>query len=219
MKRGSTALDDFPTNLSALEVGDSFGTESPTISIMDSIRRLSRELDPGQATNLNRLEASRMIYNLEYDLLALNDPSEEDPAPKSQHLFEVIPLKIAVHLYMYLFIREIPQTSKIIDRMVLRLQRSLDSQLFVWLNSTDECLTWFLWILFMGRIASRGRSEGFWFLQKFVATTDLLGIFSQESMELHMRKILWHEGFCATQSENLWDEIMLFGDGDIDPVV
>jgi hypothetical protein len=160
-----------------------------------------------------------MIYNLEYDLLALNDPSEDDPTPKSQHSFEVIALKTAVHLYLYLFIREIPQTSKIIERMVLRLQRSLDSQLFVWLNHTDECLTWLLWILFMGRIAARGRSEGLWFLQKLVATTDLLEIFSPESLELHLRKILWHEGFCATQCEILWDDIMLFGDGKIDPVV
>lgn len=189
------------------------------ISIMDSIRRLSRDLDPGQVIVVNRLKTSCMIYNLEYDLLALNDPSEDDPTPKSQHSFEVIALKTAVHLYLYLFIREIPQTSKIIERMVLRLQRSLDSQLFVWLNHTDECLTWLLWILFMGRIAARGRSEGLWFLQKLVATTDLLEIFSPESLELHLRKILWHEGFCATQCEILWDDIMLFGDGKIDPVV
>lgn len=189
------------------------------ISIMGSIRRLSRDLNPGQVKVVNRLEASCMIYNLEFDLLALNDLSEDDPWPRIEHPFEVIPLKTAVHLYMYLFIREIPQTSKIINRMALRLQRSLDSQLVVWLNSTDECLTWLLWILFMGRIASRGRTGDSWFLQKLVITADLLGIFSPKSLELHLRKILWHEEFCMAECENLWDDIMLFGNGEIDPVV
>jgi len=156
------------------------------ISIMDLIRRLSRAIDPDQVTVVSRVEASCMIYNLEYDLLALNGSSKDEPALKSQHSFEVIPLKTAVHLYTYLFIREIPQNSKIIDRMVLRLQNSLETQIFVWLGSTDECQTWLLWILFMGCVATRGKKEGFWFLQNLVKTTDMLGIFSQESLKLHL---------------------------------
>jgi hypothetical protein len=63
-------LDEFPLGSSRLNAEDTFGTESPLISVINSIRRLSRDLDPEYVGNVDRVKASSMIYNLEYDLLA-----------------------------------------------------------------------------------------------------------------------------------------------------
>jgi hypothetical protein len=134
---------------------------------------------------------------------------------ETQHPFKVVPLKTAVHLYLYLVIRETPQTSKIIDGMVLRLQDSLESQLFQWWNSTIDCQIWLLWVLFIGYTASYGRDQRFWFVQQLAATTDLLGIFSQESLKIHLEKVLWQDAFCAGYCKTLWDDIMLLGESEL----
>lgn len=200
---------------SLLKVEDVFGTESPIVSAIDSIRRLSRNLDPKHVASVDRVEASSMIYSLEYDLLLLNDAPTDASAAKRQYSFEVLPLKTAVHLYLYLVIREIPQSSKIINGMVWGLQNSTESQLFQWWNSTVNCQIWLLWTLFMGYTASIGGYQRFWFVQQLAATADLLGIFSHESLKLHLEKVLWQDTFFTRHCESLWEDIMLLGETEL----
>lgn len=197
-----------------LSTEDLFGTVgTPMVGIVDSIRRLSGDLDPENTGSVDRVKASSSIYKLEYSLLSLNSASRDSPELVNQHSFKIVPLKTAVHLYLYLVIREIPRNSKIIERMVVRLQDSLEPDLFQWWNSTVECQTWLLWILFIGCTTSYA-DQKVWFVREFVTITDLLGISSQKSLELHLKKVLWQGAFYAGHCSTLWDEVMLLGEAE-----
>ncbi|KAF4628236.1 hypothetical protein G7Y89_g9915 [Cudoniella acicularis] len=191
-----------------LQPEEAFGLESPMVRIFHLIRILSFDLDPDHISKLDRVLASNMIYELEYDILSLNKDPVDELALVPSHSFEVIPLKTAVHLYLYLVIRAIPQMSKAIERLVLRLQDSLKLGLQQWWVSSSECETWLLWILFIGAVASRGRYERRWFIQYLANIMSLLGIYSFEALQSHLEKVLWQEAFCANHCRSVWGDVV-----------
>jgi hypothetical protein len=185
-----------------------FGSQSPIINIIQLLRKLSSDLDRHKLSVANRLNASNNIYNLEYELLLLNKSRPEDPEPSSSAFyFEAMPLQLAAHLFLWLAIREIPQTSELMYTLVQRLQRSLELKITVWWTSSLERLTWLLWILFMGGVASAGRIERTWFVRQMKIVCFQLDIMTKDDMRAYLVKVLWQDAFCADRCVSLWKDL------------
>jgi hypothetical protein len=201
-------LPPISTTLETLSYNPSptFGALSPMVSIFDALRSLSQMLDP-QSTKTNGLDkpqASNLVYNLEYDLLSLNTPFLS-----SEFGIEVLPLKTAVHIYLYLVIREIPMSSHTIGRMMLRLQDALEGDIDIYWTTTPVLQAWLLWILFIGYIAADQRPERAWFVNQIARTVGLLGVYTLEALEGELKKVLWREDFCGGVCRGLWGEIVV----------
>jgi hypothetical protein len=190
---------------------DLFGSESPLVPIFHSLRILSSDLDPDRISTADCLKASNMIYNTEFDLLSLNKVCADDLEP-SEYLysFEVVPLKTAAHLYLYLVAREVPPMSALVYRLVQRLHESLEEQLPGWWTSNIERQTWLLWMLFMGGVAAVGRVERWWFVRELGNVCRMLGIWSGVAFRDDLMKVLWQEAWCVDHCAALWQDVRAF---------
>lgn len=179
-----------------LDPKDTFGLSSPILNVVTQIRYLTSRLDHKTKKLLDRMNLSNGIYHLEYDLLVLN----QDETSLSALAYPLTPfefsLKTAIHIFLHLFIREIPSSSQAIGKMALRLRTSLESSLYDWWNADSEYQTWLLWILFAGYLACEGILEQReWFLGNLGVTSDLLGICDGEGLRGRLEMVLWVEEF------------------------
>ncbi|KAH7399808.1 fungal-specific transcription factor domain-containing protein [Cadophora sp. MPI-SDFR-AT-0126] len=200
-------------NPAFLKPSHTFGATSPIPPIFDALRTLSQSLSPANIACINRIGASNAIYNLEYDLLLLNEPfSAFSDVLDSTIQVKTLPLRTAAHIYLWLAIREIPLTSELIHRMVQRLQESLVGTLSQWWTGTRESMIWLLWILFVGGIAAMGREERMWFVQEMSGICRTLGISDNDTLRNSLYLVLWQEEFCGEKLELLWlDVVPLLG--------
>lgn len=194
---------------------ENLGLYSPIISIFQSLRALSYDLDPVRITSANRLRASHMIYETEYTLLSLNQANVNDSQPTSCiHLFEVIPLKNAAYLYLYLVIREIPVASRLITRLVDRLQEALENQSGRWWHLAEERKIWLLWILFMGYSATADRNERWGFVQEVRHVCLELGMSGGQELKDTLKRVLWQEAWCADHCVSLLNDLWILRDSE-----
>ncbi|PMD44826.1 hypothetical protein L207DRAFT_562146 [Hyaloscypha variabilis F] len=184
-------------------------TSSILPSIITSLRTLSSSLDPINIEFLNRLEASTQIYNLEYDILLLNSSTSYSLAQ------ELIPLKIAAHLYLWLVIRELPPSSQILMTVIQRLQTSLNTEVMAWWNDTWERKLWLLWILFMGAVAGNGKAERFWFIEEMAGLCRDLGMSGVEGptgLRDYLGRVVLQDIFFEWHLNAVWEDVVLFGE-------
>ncbi|KAL2071175.1 hypothetical protein VTL71DRAFT_12410 [Oculimacula yallundae] len=197
-------------NSTLLKPSHLFGTSSPIVPIFHALRDLSQSVSPPKIPSLNKMEASNVIYNLEYDLLLLNKQLPTSPESfKCIFSFEVIPLKTAAHIYLWLAIRELPPTSELLYRLLQRLHGSLIGTLQLWWNSTTEREAWLLWILFIGGIAAVGRLERLWFVSEMVRVCKALGIWDEDALRRSLETVLWQDEFCDDKFTSLWEDMLL----------
>ncbi|PVH89111.1 hypothetical protein DL98DRAFT_96440 [Cadophora sp. DSE1049] len=190
-----------------------FGTSSPIVPIFDILRALSQSLSTANAAIFTRVEASNTIYNLEYDLLLLNEPLSFLLEPSDcTSSFESLPLRTAIHIYLWLAIRELPLTSELVHRLAQRLQESLVGKLPGWWTSTREGTLWMLWILFIGGIAALRRGERLWFVRKIVGVCKTLDVCDKNALRKSLRLVLWQEEFCGEKLELLWLDMVHYWD-------
>jgi hypothetical protein len=193
-------------NQNQLNPSSLFGSSSPLITIINHLRTLSSALDPANISTLNRLQASTTIYNLEYDILLLNT---------SNLTQEAIPLKIAAHLYLWLVIRELPPSSPILDTVIQRLQNSLGEDVMGWWFGNWERKIWLLWILFVGAVASNGRTERFWFTSELVKFSRLLGVNRIEGpggLRELLGSVVLQDIFFEWHLVSVWEDVKLLWD-------
>ena len=210
INRESSGFDILDFNPTLLAPEDLFEPDSPIISIFSLLRHLSSDLDPARSESLDRQAASKMIYNVEYELLHLNKEHAEDLEPNQCLIFfEAIPLKVAAHLWLYLVIRKVPRTSQLFFRLVERLQDGLETQLGGWWSSTLERQTWLLWMLFMGGAASAGRYGRWWFVTEIGMVCRTLGIWNIEGLEDGLKRVLWQDAWCKDHVKSLWNDVVM----------
>ncbi|EPE28673.1 hypothetical protein GLAREA_09794 [Glarea lozoyensis ATCC 20868] len=198
--------------------------------IFSTLRYLSCVLEPERVRFLDRLEASTLIYNVEYDILLHNTPL---PAFTTTTIPPIHPLITATHVYLYISIREIPSTSPAISLMLSRLQSSLNtyhqtqdqsentatdsSGTAIWPEeavsrksrpATAEAMTYHLWTLFIGYLASAHRSERYWFMSEIKKVLDALGIETIAGLQSELKKLLWREDFMREGLVLVWMEMV-----------
>jgi hypothetical protein len=151
-----------------------------------------------------------MIYSVEYELLHLNKENADDLEPNEcLYSFEAIPMKTAAHLWLYLVIREIPRTSRLLHRLVKRLQDALEFQLGGWWNSMYGRQTWLLWMLYMDGVASAGRYERWWFVKELGFVCRTLGIWNKEGLEEGLKIVIWQDTWCKDHVSCLWNDVVM----------
>lgn len=197
-----------------------FGGSSPMVSIINTLRTLSNDLDPANKSIFNPLGAADSIYNLEYDISLLNTLASPDPDPnRCPWSWEAIPLKIAVHLYLWLVVRELPPTSELLYTVVLRLKDSLEGQLPGWWTSNWERKRWLLWILYMGAVASNGRPERLWFVTELGKLCGVVGVESRDQLRVALVKVVLQEVFFEFHLISIWEDVTLLRElGEISPI-
>ncbi|KAH8687443.1 hypothetical protein BGZ60DRAFT_393600 [Tricladium varicosporioides] len=175
--------------------------------IISLMRILSADLDPHYIATVDRINASATIYDLEYSLLSMNKESQDVPELFYSETLEVLPMKIALHLYLYLVIREIPRLSGGVKKLTLRLRTSLELRVSEWWAASSESQTWLLWTLFIGYISSNGQDQKIWFIRHLAFTANLLGIRNYDVFKRHLERIVWQDTFCGDHSRDVWNVI------------
>ncbi len=151
-----------------------------------------------------------MIYNLEYDILLLNNLNSIEPdANRCSYSWEAIPLKIAAHMYLWLVIRELPPTSELLYTVVQRLQNSLETQLPGWWYGNLERKIWLLWIVFVGAVATDSRPERLWFVKELGKLCKELDVWDFERLREHLGKVVLQEIFFEFHLISIWDDVTL----------
>ncbi|KAE8449819.1 hypothetical protein EG329_007296 [Mollisiaceae sp. DMI_Dod_QoI] len=198
-----------------------FGASSPIIPIISGLRTLTSLLPPSNIAILShgaRMHASNLIYDTEYSLLQLNPPSPTSGSFTSAlancvFTFESVPLRTALHLYLYVSMRLIPLTSELVQAMVLRLQDSL-KEVREWWENEEERKIWLLWILWMGAMAGKGEVR-WWFFGEMRSLSSEIGIWDVEGLKEKLRTCVWEEEWCGERAEEVWEDVIAQAPEDV----
>ncbi|MCJ1389155.1 hypothetical protein MMC18_002010 [Xylographa bjoerkii] len=161
-------------------------------NIIQDVRSLTiLAAKPQNMSVLDRKAFSSMIYLVEYQLL-----SHQGGASSVQNYSQApAPLRLAAHLYLYLAIRELPNTTEMHHSMARRLQIVAMGGVQAGLDFLDYHNDLFLWIIFIGGAALSGQSERRWFVSELTIICLTLQISSLDHFKERLAKILWHEKF------------------------
>lgn len=182
-----------------------FGASSRISRLFESLRYLSVSLDSSPPL-LDAASSRNRIYDLEYELQLLKTGASTQNMNSwlstenttSTLTSDAIPFSIAITLYLYLVIREIPGRSQLIHQLVQRLQEALVMQPTTEPDADYEKQIWSLWIIFIGYGASVGFAEEPWFadeLQKLATDTD--------KIEVALRSVLWQGKWSSYHCQRL----------------
>jgi hypothetical protein len=200
---------DFADQRDLLSPGDLFGFESPIVPIFHQLRTLSHSLSPSQILTTNRLLASYQIYDVEFSLLSSNQPDLKTKYLDScLHLSGSLPLRTAIHVYLYLVIREISPGSELIVRLIDRLQGQIESHLEGWWAATSVRRTWLLWILFIGGAATKVKMhQRRWFVKELGVVCRNECLFDVGGLREALKQVVWQDEWCEKHCLSLWDDI------------
>lgn len=149
---------------------------------------------------------SIQIYNIEYDLLMLNE------TPHSQKIVglsnEAAALKVAAHLYLYLLLRKLPSGSPVFSELISRLRNALDKCDEVSEDSQYDRLIWRLWILVVGYAAAAEREDKWKFVEGSRAICKALHITRRAQLNSSLRATVWLEPTCERWGKSLWADCL-----------
>lgn len=195
-----------------IDPGHAFGTEEPVISVINFLRHTSRTIHEKKDVDVRRLNLSQELYDVEYQLQAVKTDTASPTRPP-----EIMPLSVALHLYLYLVIRNIPIQTRLISALAKRLRAALETQATFWWEAEGDKHIWLLWTLFIGFGATAQRSEKHWFVEKIA---QWLNIYMDTDMDsafdgLHgvLKRVLWTEIWCAKQYSSLLHEAATLRNG------
>jgi hypothetical protein len=86
-----------------------------------------------------------------------------------------------------------------------------------WWSGPWERRVWLLWILFIGAVASIGRTERLWFIKalgKLCRLAGVCGIEGSVGLRESLRKVVLQDIFFEFHLRAVWEDIMLFGEVD-----
>lgn len=158
----------------------------------------------GRASDLDK--AIIQIYNIEYDLLMLNETPPSREIRKLPN--EVAALKVAAHLYLSLLLRKLPSGSPVFSELISRLENALDKCDKSSEDSPKDRLMWRLWILFVGYAAAVERENKWKFVEGARATCNALHITSEAQLNSLLRATVWQEPLCGHWAKSLWADCL-----------
>jgi hypothetical protein len=100
----------------------------------------------------------------------------------------------------------VSNTYNILQTLVQRLKAAIEVSR---IESTDECLGIFLWILVLGSIAALDKPERPWFVSQLALLTER----SKEKLdwigvEHRLKTFLWLDSACGASGRRLWHEVL-----------
>ena len=101
----------------------------------------------------------------------------------------VVSFCLATNIYLYAVIREIPLTVPYYTKLVTKLWAAVKEVNFAALG--DSFARKLLWILYVGRMASRGRVEQQFFEHKLSDVANYCGLDAGDTRRLVFRQVLW----------------------------
>jgi hypothetical protein len=154
----------------------------------------------------------RGLYISEYKLLVVldnqDDMGDEVVVPnRNSRIYGSC--RLAAYLYLYIALRDIPQSAVTNQTIVTRLKGILESAggclLILWREDREL----FLWILYMGAVSALETAERAFFvkvLRKLIVT---MGLDTMEAFTRTLKEVLWEPGFCEQKSttRDLWEEL------------
>lgn len=190
-----------------LDLADVFGTASPVLPIIRELRDVSIVMDPNYAGVVDKTFATRAVYDVEYDLAQFNEAKSEAYGLETDLLPEPISLKLALHIYLYLMIRELPSTSPVVDEMARRLRVALEPRKHQWLIWGRGSQCWLLWMLFVGYASASECLNKQWFLQNCLWFCNVLNLLTREDLRSVLRSVMWNGIQSETHMDRLWQQL------------
>ncbi|KAI5460609.1 hypothetical protein BGZ63DRAFT_249206 [Mariannaea sp. PMI_226] len=181
-----------------LNAEDILGAASPIVPVILALRHISLSMDSSHSGKLDRNLISFLIYEAEYGLNLLNGLMRGGDIGNYSYgqPSEVVPLKIAVHIYLYLMIREIPAGSPVFRELTRRFRASLEAQTEQWWISSRERQCWVLWMLYIAFAAATEEPNKQWFLTKGLLLCEMLNLMARDELECTLKSVLWNGSRC-----------------------
>ncbi|KAL7948157.1 hypothetical protein V8C42DRAFT_316828 [Trichoderma barbatum] len=170
--------------------------EPQVTSLIQSLRDISASKDVKGHTKTG----ASHVYDIEYKLHLLQ--AEISDGRHSSN--EIVPLCVALNIYLYLAIRELPARARMIQRLVDRLQASFNMQLIEKSSSNEERTNWILWMLFIGYGAAAENGKQDWFVQTLKSLHDKSR--DVEQLQDALKSVLWQDAWCDYYFKKLREE-------------
>lgn len=160
---------------------------------------------------------TRALYISEYRLLTLldqTDPRDDDIVlDRNSHIYGST--RLAAYLYLYIVLRELPQTAQICSTLARRLKRilsqvSISDLLGVW----NDDLHFLQWIAFMGALSLEATMESGYFIEILRKSKVTLRIDSEWEFRKAIKEVLWiNDSDWEKRLSDIWKRI----DGGLTP--
>lgn len=180
--------------------------------IFQVLRLLSLRIHSLPKDVYTRMAYDRGLYMSEYKLLiVLDSPDGVDDGmampSRNSHIYGSC--RLAAYLYLYLVLRELPASAVIVQTVLKRLKSILEKANADLLTMWREDQHLFLWILYMGAVASIAPEEREFFVQVLRRVTMQMGLHTMEAFTGALKEVLWEPVFCEGRAVTrcLWAEL------------
>lgn len=162
-----------------------------------------------QTPGLSVLERTNVVDNisiLEHRLLTTHHLRNIDHRTQSVDLDFSATLCIAILLFLHVFLLGIPRETKVHNRIVSTLHRTIDAQwLFLTRETKEETVDFAAWVLFLGGISISSAYERQYFGTKLQY---LLGA-DKTVIKARLRRVIWKENACDNALKSLLEDVSI----------
>ncbi|KAL7816071.1 hypothetical protein V8C44DRAFT_348299 [Trichoderma aethiopicum] len=201
----SAVIEDTSFSHGPLKPAETFSLQIPLnleqqlTSLVESLRKSSAAKD----ANAHKNEASH-VYDVEYRLHLL-----QAGVFNGQYLSkDMAALCVALNIYLYLAIREIPAKAQLMWRLIDRLQALFGvgwAEPMTFLEQWRQ--DWKLWTLFIGYGAALENRRQKWFAQALKSAYNDAGYRDLEHLHDILKNLLWQESWCEHYFNKLREEL------------
>ncbi|PTB71736.1 hypothetical protein M440DRAFT_1442448 [Trichoderma longibrachiatum ATCC 18648] len=173
--------------------------EQQLTSLVESLRKSSAAKD----ANAHKNEASH-VYDVEYRLHLLQ-AGVFNLQYASKDMAAVC---VALNIYLYLAIRELPAKAQLMWRLIDRLQASFRVEWAEPMTSSEQWKQeWKLWTLFIGYGAALDNGRQEWFVRALKSAYNDAGYQDMEHLHDTLKNLLWQESWCEHYFNKLREEL------------
>ncbi|CEJ93542.1 hypothetical protein VHEMI09123 [[Torrubiella] hemipterigena] len=158
--------------------------------IVAALRDISHAMSSNFSVDTKGVSTSQAIYNLEYELCLLSATTAPPIRAGDGHM-GIQSLRLALHIYLYLTIRELPRSSSLMGELAARLQAALAPTMDQTSTLEGDSRNWYLWMLFLGYCTSKETIGPQWFLASAIVVCDALHITNPDDVRSSLTKVLW----------------------------
>ncbi|KAM0257752.1 hypothetical protein ACHAQJ_004203 [Trichoderma viride] len=173
--------------------------ELPVLLIIQSLRDVSAEKELYGSMRQKNRQASNRIYDIEYKLHCL----QRDNIHHGTSCGKMIPLCVALNIYLYLAVRELPVRSKMIMMLIDRLKTTFNTEPLQWWVSNQQQKNRTLWMLFIGYGAATECFKQAWFIETIKSTCDKFKVRDLDQLEENLKDVIWLDSWCDHYFEKL----------------
>ncbi|KAL7928560.1 hypothetical protein V8C35DRAFT_317859 [Trichoderma chlorosporum] len=180
-------------------LSDDGDVESQIVSLVQAFRAMSAAKD---VKGHKKTEASN-VYDIEYKLHLVKARISDCGSVSN----ETVPLCVALNIYLYLAIRELPVKAQMIQRLIDRLQATFNVQLIEKPVTNEHKQSWIFWMLFIGYGAALENSRQEWFAQSLKSLYANSSFRDMDQLQETLKSVLWQDSWCEHYFAKLREEI------------